>query len=66
MTKKDFEAIAAVIRREMRVSTADGGTRSAAREGVCRCIAAGIAGHAATRNKSFDRARFFAACGIST
>lgn len=52
MTKKHYEAIAAIIEYYAHDTT------------VYNSIAHDLSGYFATDNRNFDRARFLAACGI--
>lgn len=60
MTKKDFELIAAAIRRG--AFDKMGPVRTA----IHNDYAARVADALATTNPKFDRARFLAACGVSS
>ena len=55
--KKDFEAVAAVIRRRV-------GDYSAPGQEVVKGIAHGLADEFARSNPRFDRSRFLVACGV--
>lgn len=61
MTRKDFEALAAIIAAAMKEapSMADPQTALA-------FVANRTADHCQTRNQHFDRARFLAACGVAS
>ncbi len=63
MTKKDYEAIAAIIRVEVAVSQATGRDDAL---GALRVIANGIAQHCARTIPSFQRGRFLTACGVQS
>lgn len=69
MTKKDFEAIARIIREGSNVSTEtlDSGQRFAFHEGKRAAVAAianAYADHAQAVNPRFDRDRFMRASGL--
>lgn len=63
VSKKDFEAIAKVIKQER--DTAIEHDQHGARMGIS-AVAFGVAAHFAQENPRFDRDRFLAACGIPT
>ena len=64
MTKKHYEAIAAIIayRADMQYPSDKVGYGAA----TLRILAGELADYFATDNKNFDRARFLKACGIET
>ena len=61
MTKKDFEAIAKVIRSQLDAHTS---AFSVSRAPLVE-VAKGIAEHAIERQPKFQRGRFLKACGLS-
>lgn len=63
MTKKHYEAIAAIIASTYRNAAL---YKDAGRTDTLETIAARLADYFATDNKLFDRSRFLAACGIES
>lgn len=65
MTKKDFIAIAAIIRRTRNSASAKDSPDMRVGGGVATCmVAVRIADHCARDNDRFDRGRFLTACGV--
>ena len=64
MTKKHFEAIAAIIKSDLdALSDVSGPAAESARE-ACENIAVGMADYFASENPRFDREKFLTACGV--
>ena len=61
MTKRDFVAIAKIIREEKTLRVPD-----PMRDATAQEIARGIARHAKDVNPRFDRAKFLTACGFDS
>ena len=59
MTKKDFEAIAAIIRRLSTIHVPDENG-----QGMLLTVTNDLAEYFATVNPNFDRAKFLKACGF--
>lgn len=74
MTRRDFEALAAMLRHQWEAAHSSRRTAPGAGEVAHSCgrayavhqLAESIATHCASRNLRFDRARFLAACGVQS
>jgi hypothetical protein len=64
MSKKDYVAIAAIIKRVAPSPLVPATPSSKGRKIAADEIAKGIADYAQSQNEQFDAVRFFAACGI--
>jgi hypothetical protein len=70
LTKKDFKAVAEIIRKEVPYCRIQGYALQGitqgdnARIGTCSWIAQNLANYFATQNPRFDRERFMKACGL--
>ena len=65
MTKKDFVAIAAIIRRTRNSASAKDTPDMRAGDGIATwLLAVRVAAYCAKDNDHFDRGRFLTACGV--
>ena len=63
LTRKDFEAVAAVLRRQMAPTEGTFAVRTKRRETIT-AVAHGLADVFAADNPRFERRKFLTACGV--